>query len=958
MSKEVYDAQCVFIGSRANKVEHAEATKKVSEKMIKKERDMYKNYQDIEERPVTIQLDEKKCLDFFGKVFRCYYSYFFHNTFNCKKQMLIDKIAELFSQDIQGSMIVFSGNARPKTGDWVIESLDEFNDVEEELISFEEIVELWKKRAAGQKHLLLVIDSNFSGHWMRKLSLLGETSISVQVSCRYWQKSSEDSRVGSYFLHNFYKILKHKKNQDIVEPLHNVQTPGFYGNYHYVYRYFGLKLKYESWSDMRKALGVSPYGNWPRISVKIEGFVVKPDFDSTIKRLKQNDPGFNGNIHGSKHAIPHCYNSKHHESHKHKNQNPRLKSTSPIPISSARHHSNTLKLSEDPNMDEDLKHYVDKNNRKYEGNVDYKGNKQGFGVLYTDKLTVEYEGQFKDDQKSGRGVEYNTDAYKVYEGDFLEDKKNGTGKVFDEDGRVIFHGEFKDDLKHGEGKEFFHDSKIKFHGHYKNGLRNGKGIEYYHHGGKKYEGTWANGQLNGKVTEFDTNDIVRYRGEYNGGQKTGYGRSYMPDGALEYEGEFLDGRFHGKGALYNDLGDQIVEGVFVDGSLQSKTITAYVKEQEIRDKSFDEAKAYGGGVVAKKNTIAGDAKEFLKETLIASVHGVIEPEANGDNSADIKVPEKNSFVLDITTQEIVQLPDKLTIDLANKFMRKATLDGIANRDKNVSSIDRKEAPEGIDRNSIGVSFNFDTPTIHNQVSHENGLKKHAEDKSSAVLLEYSDEFRSHLLDGMKPSMTVTDREFGITQDLPKKNYNPIQNGIVITRKSENSDQFHGEIINNVDESDVIVREKEFSTTSKGKIKDLMKGINRKSSNSVSKQNTENSQAFKDHTFKMNEFPADENHQEDFPKTLHEKPNPLETPIDNFFSYGRPSQPEVPSKKIKDLVPAKKSDPNIDVSREKRSSSSVKPRNISESLKAPAKETEEPSIRKPSFKPQVVVSVDL
>jgi len=141
MSKEVYDAQCIFIGSRANDVEHADVTRKISEKMIKRERDMYKNYQDIDERPVTIQLDEKKCLDFFGKAFRVYYSFFFHSTFNSKKQLLIDKLAELFSQDIQGSMIVFSGNARPKTGDWIIGSLDEFNDVEEELVSFEDVVD-------------------------------------------------------------------------------------------------------------------------------------------------------------------------------------------------------------------------------------------------------------------------------------------------------------------------------------------------------------------------------------------------------------------------------------------------------------------------------------------------------------------------------------------------------------------------------------------------------------------------------------------------------------------------------------------------------------------------------------------------------------------------------------------------------------------------------------------------
>lgn len=36
------------------------------------------------------------------------------------------------------------------------------------------------------------------------------------------------------------------------------------GSYQKVLKLYGLKLKYESWMDMRRALGISKYGTWPR----------------------------------------------------------------------------------------------------------------------------------------------------------------------------------------------------------------------------------------------------------------------------------------------------------------------------------------------------------------------------------------------------------------------------------------------------------------------------------------------------------------------------------------------------------------------------------------------------------------------------------------------------------------------------------------------------------------------
>ena len=36
------------------------------------------------------------------------------------------------------------------------------------------------------------------------------------------------------------------------------------GNFQRVKKLFGLELKFETWMDMRKALGVCKYGTWPR----------------------------------------------------------------------------------------------------------------------------------------------------------------------------------------------------------------------------------------------------------------------------------------------------------------------------------------------------------------------------------------------------------------------------------------------------------------------------------------------------------------------------------------------------------------------------------------------------------------------------------------------------------------------------------------------------------------------
>lgn len=81
------------------------------------------------------------------------------------------------------------------------------------------------------KHLLIIIDSDYSGHWCRHLMMRPTSTISIQTSSSYWQESIADIKVGSFFTHNLLKIISKRKDEDIVEPMLNKQNPRFFGNF-------------------------------------------------------------------------------------------------------------------------------------------------------------------------------------------------------------------------------------------------------------------------------------------------------------------------------------------------------------------------------------------------------------------------------------------------------------------------------------------------------------------------------------------------------------------------------------------------------------------------------------------------------------------------------------------------------------------------------------------------------
>lgn len=108
-----------------------------------------------------------------------YKNYF--NLGNIKsREEILKKIEDFFSQEVEGCLIYFSGMAQ-NNGDWLLDDEDRTS-----IISFGDIVQRWRKKKKCQKHLLIIVDSDFSGHWCRKLMLRPTNSISIQSSSSYW----------------------------------------------------------------------------------------------------------------------------------------------------------------------------------------------------------------------------------------------------------------------------------------------------------------------------------------------------------------------------------------------------------------------------------------------------------------------------------------------------------------------------------------------------------------------------------------------------------------------------------------------------------------------------------------------------------------------------------------------------------------------------------------------------
>ena len=250
--------QTIYIGSRDKT---SKSTMKKREQMPKHEKDIYFKYRILETHKSTTETDEEKIKKVFQ--FSSYQNLFFHSILKKSKRNGLQKLKQIFSENFDGTLIIYNGNAY-ENGDWYINFCGE-----KERISFDNLVDTWlDNKNRKQKHLLLILDHNYSGSWCKKLHRKGVNTMSIQSSCGENEKSFEDRIIGSYFLHNLYKIRMNLRDQKIVQPFVQKQTPHFFGDFILVKKLFGIELKFQSWFDMRKCLGTTNFGDWPRVTKK------------------------------------------------------------------------------------------------------------------------------------------------------------------------------------------------------------------------------------------------------------------------------------------------------------------------------------------------------------------------------------------------------------------------------------------------------------------------------------------------------------------------------------------------------------------------------------------------------------------------------------------------------------------------------------------------------------------
>jgi len=398
---------------------------------------------------------------------------------NKSKQNLFIRMRQMFNEGIYDASMIYYTGAANRQGNWVIQS-QEFG---EEEISFKDIHDIWAKRTSKQKHLLLILDSNSSGSWVRdhaKSPLAAE--ISVVAAAKENQKAFE-SEVGGYLTHNLLKYLNKKALENVVE---TPQTPQFGGNYLICKKFTNIFVNLNSWADLssiqKLEYMVMDFDNGTYIGHVAGGqkhhwgvFLWK---NGPFKDCKYLGEFSNGKLHGRGMLI--YTHGRLYEGE----------------FSQNTHHGMAVETY--PNKD------------RYVGQFE-RGYKNGRGTYYYANGEI-YEGDFKDNKPHGTGV-LKIPNGNSYSGSFANGKCNGRGKFMYKNGDV-YEGEWRESMKHGRGTYFYNDGS-QYDGEFYNGVRHGFG-KHVSATNEVYEGTWENDLKSGDGV-FRANGQT-FMGEYNNGK--------------------------------------------------------------------------------------------------------------------------------------------------------------------------------------------------------------------------------------------------------------------------------------------------------------------------------------------------------------------------------------------------------------------------------------------------------
>ena len=219
----------------------------------------------------------------------------------------------------------------------------------------------------------------------------------------------------------------------------------------------------------------------------------------------------------------------------------------------------------------------------YEGEVNEKNERHGFGVLTTPKYVRKgtwregeftgwcrearkngdiLEGKFVDGALFGKGVHKN---YKgnTYKGEFVDSKREGKGLLTNK--RIKYEGDFKDNKLDGYGKIEFLEMGHKYEGQFQNNEINGRG-KFQWKNGDIYEGEMKKGKMHGFGKHNYSNGQI-YEGNYVDGVKEGKGKLIYPNNKI-VEGEFKNGKIYGDATLFKNGKKSKI--VFKDGKNENK----------------------------------------------------------------------------------------------------------------------------------------------------------------------------------------------------------------------------------------------------------------------------------------------------------------------------------------------------------------------------------------------------
>ena len=191
-----------------------------------------------------------------------------------------------------------------------------------------------------------------------------------------------------------------------------------------------------------------------------------------------------------------------------------------------------------------IKHPNDpKNVSVYEGDINIKNQKHGFGRLTTVKSV--FLGEWRNDQFTGWGRETRRSG-KVLEGKYINGVVEGKGILKNAKGNTYI-GDFSNSKRHGKGVLDTH--KVHYEGEFKNDKLSGKGRITFKNEGHYYEGDFDNNEINGYGT-FKWKNGDSYTGQMMNGKMHGKGRYCYSNGVV-FEGIYDNGMKQAKGKTYS-----------------------------------------------------------------------------------------------------------------------------------------------------------------------------------------------------------------------------------------------------------------------------------------------------------------------------------------------------------------------------------------------------------------------